>query len=153
VFVNACAVVTGDIASGRIAEGMPARDVLSIDRLLRPMGPERVDAAARGMLARFVELKLASLGVTVDVESPDSARFRWGGHRYVVRYVPAGTRPPPDESRVRTIVVVTEANGRAATGMLVDLGALRTTPPRDRIHGALLQFMLRYYGMHFEYWE
>ena len=152
VFVNACAVVTGDIASGRVAEGAPARELFPIDRVRRLMSPARLDAAARGMLARFVELKLTRLGVAVDVESPDVARFRWAGHAYVIRYVPQGTPRAPDESGVRTIVLASEVNGRTA-GAVVDLGALRTTPPRDRIHGDLLQFMLRYYGMHFEYRE
>jgi UDP-3-O-[3-hydroxymyristoyl] glucosamine N-acyltransferase len=150
-FVNACAVVTRDVAARSVVEGTPAREVFPIDRLRRPMTPARMDAAVRTMLARFVDMELGARGVPADVESPDVTRFRWAGRPYVIRYVPDGTARPADEPGVRTIVLAAGTNGASHTGWSIDVAALRTTRPRDRIHGALVQFMLRYYGMHLDY--
>jgi acetyltransferase-like isoleucine patch superfamily enzyme len=151
VFVNSRAVVTGDVAPGSVAEGVPARVVSSIDRLRRRMTPARVDETVRRMIERFVEADLRrALGVAVET-GEGIVRFRWAGRPYAIVCAPA---VPPAMPGTRVILVGrAPAAGSSPDLVTVDVTAMRTPVPRDPVHARLVGFLLRYYGMHLDWVE
>jgi acetyltransferase-like isoleucine patch superfamily enzyme len=158
VLVNARAVVQGDVPDGTVAEGNPARALFGIERVRRRMTPARVDAAMRGVLARFAEMVLARrLGAAPAAEGRDALAFRYGRRAYRVVYVPAvagpGVPPAAAPAGTRLIVLRNDPAWQPPAGAdvaVVDLVAMRAGPARDPVEAELIDFLRRYYGLKLE---
>jgi len=156
VIVNSCAVVAGDVPSGMVAEGAPARPVFPVERVKRRMTPARVDETMRRVLARFAESVLErARGLRVTAEGRDAVRFTDGGCAYRIVYVPATgpatePSPPPGDGRRRLIVLSSSAEWRPADGAEVDVLDLVTGHAGvsdDPMTRELVEFLRRYYGI------
>lgn len=159
VLVNSRAVVTQDLASGSVAEGNPARAVATMDRVRRRMTPARVDAAMRDALRRFADVVLrGTFAVAVEGDASEGLRFTWEGRAYLVRLL-AGAAPARDAVAAEapgTRAIVLDAREEASRHagddpIVLHVPALRTPYPRDHVHRELVEFLRRYYGMHFEF--
>ena len=160
VIVNSRAVVAGDIPSGMVAEGSPARTVFPVERVKRRMTPARVDETMRRILARFAESVLQrSRGLQVMTEGRDGVRFVERGCGYRIVYLPAAApvtepSPPPGDGRKRLIVLSNAPGWRPAAGAdidLLDLAAGRHGAPDDPIARELVEFLRRYWGIRLEH--
>ncbi len=156
VFVNSRSVVTQDVASGEVLEGFPARAVTTMDRLKRSMTPRRRDAAARQILAHFVELGLRR-ELRLHVQEHDGqATVQVRGRPYLLLCVPARGAAPSagDLAGRRVIALVTRPDWRVPGHTHIyplDLLTYRTPRSNDPIHNALRSFLMRYYGIQLEY--
>jgi acetyltransferase-like isoleucine patch superfamily enzyme len=160
VLVNSRAVVSGDLPSGVVAEGAPARPLLPLDRVRRRMSPPRVDEAMRHVLDRFAEMVLRRMfAVEVTREGRDALRFRDGGREYRVVYLPAATPAsepalPPGDGPRRLIVLSSVPGAPIPAGPdvdVLDLAARNAPPSRDPITFHLVEFLKRYYGIRLEH--
>ena len=160
VIVNSRAVVAGDIPSGMVAEGSPARPVFPVERVKRRMTPARVDETMRRVLARFAEVVLErSRGLRVTTEGRDAVRFTDGGCAYRIVYLPATgpatePAPPPVDGRKRLIVLTNAAGWRPAPGAevgVLDLVTGRFGACGDPMARELVEFLRRYYGIRLEH--
>jgi acetyltransferase-like isoleucine patch superfamily enzyme len=160
VIVNSRAVVAGDIPSGMVAEGSPARPVFPVERVKRRMTPARVDETMRRVLARFAEVVLErSRGLRVTTEGRDAVRFTAGGCAYRIVYLPATgpatePAPPPGDGRKRLIVLSNAAGWRPAAGAeagVLDLVTGRFGASDDPMARELAEFLRRYYGIRLEH--
>lgn len=151
VFVNSRSVVSGSIPSGAVMEGNPARQTTTIDKLRRSISPRRLATLIDQLLAHFVEVGLGrELRVRAE-QRPDGLRLRYRGRDYRIVRDPAG--PAPEPGGVITIAIVTRpepANGHAPR-LTIDLANNTMQASRDPIYHALVEFMLRYYGIQLEY--
>jgi len=159
VFVNAMSVVKKDLPDGTVAEGYPARPVARMADLRRTMTPRRLNAAAETMLRHFGEVVLArEWGINVDASAPGRLRFRRKGRRYLAGYVPAEGEPPAADEwqgADRAVLLVCREGWQPPAGArapaLINVVTMRTSPPRDPVHNALVQFLRGYYGLKLEY--
>ena len=160
VIVNSRAVVAGDIPSGVVAEGSPARAVFPLERVKRRMTPARVDETMRRVLARFAESVLQrSRGLEVTTEGRDAVGFTAGGCAYRIVYLPAagavtGPSSSPGAGRKRLIVLSNAPGWRpaAATDLdVLDLVAGTHGGPNDPIARELVEFLRRYWGIRLEH--
>ena len=54
VFVNSRSVISGTVPFGSVMEGFPAKEVSRLDKIRRPVTPEKRDALIQNMLTHFV---------------------------------------------------------------------------------------------------
>lgn len=156
VFVNSRSVVTQDVAAGEVLEGFPARAVTTMDRLKRNMTPRRRDAAARQILAHFVELGLRRELHLHTQERDGQVTFQLRGRPYLLLCVPASGDAPAagDLAGQRVIALVTRPDWAAPANAQIyplDLLTYRTPRSNDPIHNALRSFLMRYYGIQLEF--
>lgn len=159
VLVNSRAVVSGDLPSGVVAEGAPARPLVPLERVRRRMSPPRVDAAMRHVLDRFADMELRrTFAIEVTREGRDAWRFRDGGCDYRLAYVPAADAAPapalpPSDGPRRLIVLSSIPNAPTPGGPdvdVLDLAARNAPPSRDPVTQRLVEFLKRYYGIRLE---
>jgi len=153
-FVNSCAVVTASIPAGSVVEGNPARVVYPMQRVQRKMTPRAVDVALQRMLQAFAELGLRrELGLRAVHAGQGRINFSWRSQPYEITLVPSDgvLQPSSDDDRHVRRVFFNNCPGWQPPfpAMVFDLSTMRTRFVPDRIHTALRQFVLRYYGLRF----
>lgn len=159
VIVNSCAVVSADVPSGTVAEGVPARALFPIERVKRRMTPARVDETMRQVLDRFAELALRrGLGLEVRAAGRDALELLADGVPYRVVHLPrAAPAPEPTPPAGGRLVVLSSAPAwRPPAGTapaVLDLASNRADTRGDRIADELVGFLRRYYGVRLEHRE
>ena len=151
-FVNSCAVVTGTIPAGSVAEGNPAKVVYPMERVQRQMSPRRVDRALEHMLLEFAEFGLRrELRIEPETITAEEVRFSWRRRAYRIVLVPSEGDLPQDDPGVHHLYLVNRLGWKPPPGALsLDVPSRATRFTRDPIHTCLRLFTLRYYGLRFQ---
>ncbi|HMO57688.1 MAG TPA: acyltransferase [Roseiflexaceae bacterium] len=154
VFINSRSVVTGNIASGTVAEGFPAQPITTMARVRRNMTPRRVDAAISQMLRHFNEAILArQYGISAEQDAAGSLHFTFRGAPYQICCIPAaGIIPPLDPAR-RLLLLINRSDWQppAAVVAQADFISMQSDREHDPVFHELIQFFKRYYGIQFRY--
>lgn len=148
VFVNSRAVISGEIPAGAVMEGNPARQVTTMDRMRRSVGPRRLDAITGQILDHFAEVGLGRVRGIPFERAPGRVSFRLGGQPYQIILIPSVGDPPalPDHSHV--VLLISRPGYSPPPGIpALDLTSNSARPARDPIAHDLVIFLQRYYGV------
>lgn len=155
VYIDAAAMVTRHVQSGDVVRGNPAARVASLQNLKRELTPGQVDDAIREIMRHFSRAVLEKrLGVDPVETAGDRVTFEHRGNRYALVLVPAESPAPPIDGG-RAIVLVNDPGWSAPAGLApfarFDFATMRTPKTGDTIAEELRTFMVRYYGVDFEF--
>jgi acetyltransferase-like isoleucine patch superfamily enzyme len=159
VFINSRSVITKDIDSGHVVEGFPAKEIMKLEKIRRPVTPAKRDALIINILNHFI-MYLEQVNPNLQVTSINGhvAEFSLRGKNYLVELVASQGSAPikfQKDNYDRKIILLNCEDWAPPIGgsktTVFDFTSKKATYSRDKLSREIYQFLKQYYGIIFEY--
>ncbi|MFX0197623.1 MAG: acyltransferase [Candidatus Hodarchaeota archaeon] len=159
VFVNSRSVIKGNISSGQVVEGFPAKEICPMEKIRRPVTPAKKDTLIINMLKHFASFVTQVYKKAKITEVDDNAVcLRLHGKDYLVGLVNSRGMVPSEFQKNHCDGIIALSNRRdwklpsiKHKMTIFDFTTMKTSYTRDKLCRNLYLFFKQYYGIIFEY--